>query len=456
MKQFSLSFLLFIISISLFAKQYTVTFKVKGYSNQQVLLANFEGDRNSIIDTVDSDVAGVSKFIFDDSRPVGMYKVVFGHSEFIDFIFNKEDITILSDYADIQGKLMVVESDENKVYFDYLKKQLQIDQQIDVLNYAMDNYPQGTFYKEVIQEYNNLVKTYSTDIDKIIKNNKDKYCSKLITVKTEIYPPAELTPFAKSDFKKAHYFDNVDFSDTTLIYSDIYTQKAIGYLSLYSAKHYTYEQQYNFFKQAIDTILDKTEHYPAVYDFIVDYLISGFESMKYTEIVTYISEQYLAINSCENADHKTTLQRKALSNKEMLPGRDHPEFSITLQDGSMVNSTELKSKYVLLMFWATWCPHCRESLPQIKSMFQYKSQPFDFVAVSLDTNKVDWNNFITQNKMDEFFNYCDGEGWDGKLVDDFNVYASPTFFLLYDGKIIAKPIDVQGVGRALQENGLLR
>jgi peroxiredoxin len=50
------------------------------------------------------------------------------------------------------------------------------------------------------------------------------------------------------------------------------------------------------------------------------------------------------------------------------PGKPAPDFSTTLLDGTPVSSQSLRGKVVVLDFWATWCPPCREGLPHLQAM----------------------------------------------------------------------------------------
>lgn len=62
-----------------------------------------------------------------------------------------------------------------------------------------------------------------------------------------------------------------------------------------------------------------------------------------------------------------------------------PAFSFEKLGGGRVTSSELVGKVVILDFWATWCPPCREEMPWlVKLAEEYQSKGVAFVAASDD------------------------------------------------------------------------
>ncbi|MEK6616891.1 MAG: thioredoxin family protein, partial [Bacteroidota bacterium] len=114
-----------------------------------------------------------------------------------------------------------------------------------------------------------------------------------------------------------------------------------------------------------------------------------------------------------------------------------------------LNLYQLPTDYTLLLFWATWCPHCVQVVPEIKKAVEQYLNPKSqipnlkslmVVAVSLDTDKEQWQKFVTEKNLLSFINFSEYKGWQSEAVKKFNVYATPTMFLLdKDKKIIAKP-----------------
>ena len=68
-----------------------------------------------------------------------------------------------------------------------------------------------------------------------------------------------------------------------------------------------------------------------------------------------------------------------------------PDFTVEMFDGSTVSLAELRGKVVLLNFWATWCPPCREELTHVQKEIidRFAGQPFVFLPVSRGESRAD-------------------------------------------------------------------
>lgn len=69
-------------------------------------------------------------------------------------------------------------------------------------------------------------------------------------------------------------------------------------------------------------------------------------------------------------------------------GQPAPDFTLETLDGESVTLSELKGKKVVLNFWATWCPPCKEEMPDLQKYYEKyaKQDNVEIVAVNLTFN----------------------------------------------------------------------
>ena len=65
-------------------------------------------------------------------------------------------------------------------------------------------------------------------------------------------------------------------------------------------------------------------------------------------------------------------------------GEAAPDFTVTMFDGEQLTLSKLKGKVVLVNFWATWCPPCREELTHVEKEIikAFEGKDFVFLPIS--------------------------------------------------------------------------
>jgi peroxiredoxin len=78
-----------------------------------------------------------------------------------------------------------------------------------------------------------------------------------------------------------------------------------------------------------------------------------------------------------------------------------PDFTLQDLSGKSVKLSDQKGKVVLVEFWATWCPPCRESIPTLEKLHrQYAAKGLVILAVSVDEGGLDAvKKFVADHKM---------------------------------------------------------
>ena len=74
-----------------------------------------------------------------------------------------------------------------------------------------------------------------------------------------------------------------------------------------------------------------------------------------------------------------------------------PYFRMKTAEGKTLSLNQYKGRYVLLDFWASWCPDCRKDIPNVVRMYRkFHPQGVDFIGISMDTNAEAWKKAIAQ------------------------------------------------------------
>jgi peroxiredoxin len=146
----------------------------------------------------------------------------------------------------------------------------------------------------------------------------------------------------------------------------------------------------------------------------------------------------------------------------LKPGTVAPEFVVDFKDTT--ENTPLSSfrgRYVVLDFWASWCPDCRRDIAKVKELHdEYSLYDVAFIGISFDTNRDAWENCIRKNNMN-WLHYSELKKWkkESKIDRDYHIDWIPTYYIIDpDGKVLLGTVvldKVENELRKLSENGLI-
>jgi cytochrome c-type biogenesis protein len=122
-----------------------------------------------------------------------------------------------------------------------------------------------------------------------------------------------------------------------------------------------------------------------------------------------------------------------------------PDFTLVDQFGETHTLSEYKGKTVFLNFWATWCPPCRQEMPDIQALYEtYGGNEEDLIVLGVANPKTEdhpYNQDETQDKVTEFlsdngYSYPVVMDTTGDIFSTYGISSFPTTFMIdKEGKV---------------------
>ena len=121
-----------------------------------------------------------------------------------------------------------------------------------------------------------------------------------------------------------------------------------------------------------------------------------------------------------------------------VEGKLAPDFTLKDLSGRPVQLSSLKGKVVLVNFWATWCPPCREEVPSLVKMNQaMQGKPFQLLAVSIDEGGRDAVTTFFKKSGSELPALLDT---DGAVSRRYGTTGVPETFVINPKGVIMKKV----------------
>jgi peroxiredoxin len=122
-----------------------------------------------------------------------------------------------------------------------------------------------------------------------------------------------------------------------------------------------------------------------------------------------------------------------------------PDFSVKDIEGRTITLAGLKGKVVLINFWATWCPPCREEIPDFVAFYnENKDRGLEIVGLSVDNmTAAELKPFVTYFKMSYPVAFATS-----KIVRDFDPGDAIPTTIVIDKKGVVRDKQVGAMDRA--------
>jgi thiol-disulfide isomerase/thioredoxin len=134
-------------------------------------------------------------------------------------------------------------------------------------------------------------------------------------------------------------------------------------------------------------------------------------------------------------------------------GSPAPDIWMDMVNGGDMKLSDLRGKYVLIDFWASWCGPCRKENPNVVRLYKkYKDKGFTVFSVSLDDNATAWKSAIESDALEWPYHVSDLKKWNSIVVQLYKFEGIPhTVLIDKKGTIIGKNLRGMDLENKLKE-----
>lgn len=442
---------MFLSQISLAAADgYQIKVKITPVEKDSMYyLANCFGEKQYIQDSAKADASGWITFKGNEKLPGGIYLFVIPSKKYFELIVDKEqNFSLETDTADMVKHMVVKNSGDNQKFYDYLKFIVDKQKEAEDLQAQIrgaKSKQDSIAAQDKLTALGKEVTDYKT---KYINDYPDFLLSKVFKTSQEPQvPEAPMLPDGRKDstfayrYYKAHYFDNVDFSDARLLRTPLFHTKLDTYI-----KKLVMQIPDSIDKEA-DMLVAKARANPEVFKYVVWFLTNTYETsniMGMDAVFVHMAKTYYTKDQATWVDSTTLykIQERVRILEPILIGKKVQNLILEDTSGTYRSLYNIKTPYTVLLFWDPDCGHCQKVVPEVKKLYDIvKGKGVEIYAMCTETEMDKWKKFIREKKLD-WINVADPK-YQNNFRYEFDITSTPQIFLLDSNKvIIAKKIDV--------------
>jgi peroxiredoxin len=184
------------------------------------------------------------------------------------------------------------------------------------------------------------------------------------------------------------------------------------------------------------------------------YLVSNATTHYFYQVQELSNLYDASLRDSYEGKNVTKLMERLDKSKRSAEGVLFHDFVLKDTSGHDENTKQLRGKFTLMIFWASWCGPCRAKHPELNSLYeQYKSRGLEMVGISIDEDRDKWAKAVSTDKL-QWPQFSDLKHRSG-IGDYYGLIGTGLgipFNILLDknGKIIEKQISLERLETILQ------
>ncbi len=436
------------------ADGYEIKLTIKGIQKgENIQLAYYFGDKQYIRDSAKAEAGGKIVFKGDEPLPGGIYLAVTPSRKYFELILDKgQKFSMETDTSDFIKQMKVSGSEDNKVFYEYLKWISERGKQMEDLKKeyeaSKDNKEAQEKVKQKQIEVDNSVKAYKNTF---IEQHPNMFMSKVFLASWEPEVPKEIPILANGrpdstfgyKYYKSHYFDKIDLRDDRLIRTPVFAGKIKQYIERLTP------QIPDSINAAAKFILDRTDESGEIFKYLVYYITNTYEKseiMGMDAVFVFMAKTYYLSGKAYWVEEPQLekIKERVQALEPCLIGKKANNITLLKEDFHPISLYDIKSKYTLIYFWDPSCGHCKKVTPKLDELYKTKAKDIglEVLGVYIEADTSEWFKYIKDQEL-TWINAADLLG-KSNFRKYYDIYSTPVIYLLdRDKKIIAKRIDVE-------------
>jgi len=437
----------------------SIEFQNKDYKNKTFYLASHYGKFQTLVDSVIGDADGRLLFKKNEKYTGGIYMLVNNAKEIeVEFLMDELQQFKINPKPQNLSKTTIYQSPVNIDFRDFNLFLKTKRSQIELFNtplQATENKTERIVYqkkiesieKEIAQYKQNYIATHTNTLALLFRLTQpiDDFSS---------LPRNQKLPTNEDSlsYLKNNYFKGIDFKDSRLLRNPFLESKLSTYFEIFVPK--TVDAITEEVTKILDTAnIPKNEVFKYMSLYFMDLYINP-KNMGHDQIFLNLHNTYF---KTQTYDWLTLTQKELFKSKARLLehnqiGAKARELFMNSRDGKSLNLYDLKSNYIVLVFWDPTCGHCQTEIPRINRLYQnnWEKRDLSIYAVNMNSEvQNEWGEFIKNHDLNQWNHVSPAGVVNGDYSQEdvdyktlYNIEQTPVFYLLDKNKtIIAKDID---------------
>jgi len=428
----------------------TISGNLKLLANQEIKLEGFSGLKTYPISNSKIDEKGNFKLSYS-KLDYGVGYLLSADEKPLFVILSGEDIELVGEALSYTETIKITKGRENQWFEQYAKDHPRREQALSAWVYLEKIYTLDSLFSvqktpvQAIQKEKQRIKI--EDSTYLARLPKDSYVRWFLPTRKLVSSVSTVAQYRTEEIPSTiAAFRTLDYTDQRLYKSGLFKDAIESHFWLLENSGKTLDSVFMEMKVSIDAMMVNLVKDEGKLNEVTNYLFDLFERHSLFQASEYLALKVLNESSC-TIDIDLTKQLETY--RAMKKGNIAPDISFNgdvLAPGYTPENfpkklSDISSKYTVVVFAASWCPKCKEEVPEIaKHYTKWKENDVEVVLVSLDENKEDYRNFV---KNLPFISTCDFQKWNSEIVNNYYVFGTPSMYLLDNNrKILLRPNSV--------------